>query len=172
MRFTPEEAIPIALALLDEGFISKGQNKPEFLKYLIFNAEWVEQRSFRQRNNHFALRTEHDQQNFLAYMEMHFGNNWSTSLEKDETREDFLNKRLLSTTPAKIHSRVLNAIWGEHSKKQTAVQPATETLDSELIQIRTQMSCQLQFSGRVINCQNEMAYSNAVIINEVALGKL
>ncbi|WP_020582071.1 Wadjet anti-phage system protein JetD domain-containing protein [Endozoicomonas elysicola] len=169
--FSPEDAVPIALALLGEGYVQKGQQMPVFLDFLI-NARWVEKHSYRQRNNHFALRTTDDRQNFLVYMNKHFGDNWQTSLEKGETRDEFLSKRLLSPIPVNIHSRVQNAIWGEHSKKKLSAQPDIETVDSELIQLRTRMDCQLHFSGRVINCKDEMAFSDAIIINETALSKL
>ncbi len=105
-------------------------------------------------------------------MNKQFGSDWQMSLEKAETRDDFLKKHLISPLPKFIHSRVLNAVWAEHSKKQTSPPPEMETRDSELIQLRTQMDCQLHFSGRVINCQDEMTFSEAIIINETELSKL
>lgn len=171
MTFQPEDAIPIALDLLADSYRQKGRQMSAFLTHLI-KVGWVEQCSFRQRNNDFALRTAHDRLSFLEYMERQFGSHWQTSLEQGETREAFLTQHLISPLPGHIHSRVVNAIWGEHSKKQAATPSGIATRDSELIQLRTRMECQLHFSGRVINCRNEMAFSDAVIINETALDKL
>ncbi|WP_299732199.1 Wadjet anti-phage system protein JetD domain-containing protein [uncultured Endozoicomonas sp.] len=171
MKFPPEDAITIALALLDDCYCQKGRQKPSFLGFLI-EAEWVEQRTQRQSNNQFALRSKADRNSLLSYMHSHYGEQWQTAFEPDETREEFLKKHLVSPLPVTLHSRVKNAVWGEHSKKTTSIDTHLETLDSEIIQLRTRTSCQLHFSSRVIDCLEEMDFADAIILNEKALSQL
>lgn len=93
--------------------------------------------------------------------------------EKARLKAAFLQERLQEPLPDTMHGRVINALWGDHSKQETDPPPGIERRDSGVLQLRTQTDILLHFrGGRVIHCREEMEFAGAVLLNENALEKL
>ena len=170
-RFSAESAIPVAQALLSPQGFRVGQQQPEFLRWLIHH-DWAEQVTLNKVRNRFEL-TPSGKTYLPEFMSTEFGDNWlHVSTEASISRERFLSDHLKADLPKLIHSRVINAVWGEHSKKSVRRPEGIKEQNCELIQFRTSTKMDLVFESRTIKCQEEMAFSDAIILNEKMLASL
>ena len=170
-RFSAESAIPVAQALLSPQGLRVGQQQPEFLRWLVHH-HWAKQVTLNKVRNRFEL-TPSGKEYLPEFMASEFGENWlHVSTDSSISRERFLSDHLKPDLPALIHSRVINAVWGEHSKKSVRRPAGIKEQNSELIQLRTSAEMELVFESRTIQCQEEMAFSDAVMLNEKMLASL
>lgn len=168
-RFPAESAVPVAQSLLSPKGLQVGRQQPDFLLWLI-RQDWAESVTNNKTRNRFEL-TPAGKEHLPQYMVSHYGDQWSDEPKIPCNRERFLKERLIEDLPTVIHSRVINAVWGEHSKRSIRQPDGITERNCEVIQLRTSSNVQLVFSGRTIDCREEMDFADAIILNEKMLSQ-
>ena len=174
-RFPAESAIPVAQALLSPQGFRVGKQQPTFLRWLTHH-NWAKAVTTIHIENRYVL-TPSGQTLLPEFMASEFGGNWLNVSTTTTSRERFLADHLTNQLPEFIHSHVATAVWGEHSKKSVKPPEGLSERNCDIIQLRTSSKVELIFSSgkmtsRKINCTKEMAFSDAVILNEKMLSSL
>ena len=165
------KSLTIAQQLLGNGSVKLGKKSPKlFDKWL--RQEWIEVTTNNRFRNTYEL-TPSGKECLEAYIVQHFGSDWVKQLfEQPNNTAQMISDKLLQPLPDLIHPRVVNAIWGAHSKQQAEAPEAIRKEGLEIIQLRTNTPLSFHFSHRIILSHEEMEFANAIILNERMLQKL